>query len=210
VTTAWIHAVVPVLLLGALQTGAGFEAPRVRSASLESLPYGAQAAGLVVLNVDVDEQGTVREVRTIKDLEPFGPVLRESVSSWTFEPAREGGVAVAQPVLVVGAYRPAMVMFAAPPAPPPPPSDAPHSVPYPTSIGIPPYPPNLVGSAAVLVEAEIDAEGNVTGARAVSEASPFNDASVEAARRWAFRPARRSGRAVPSRAYLLFVYRQPA
>jgi hypothetical protein len=51
-----------------------------------------------VLDVDVDERGTVREVRTVKDLEPFGPVLRKSVSSWVFEPARRDGAAVAQPV----------------------------------------------------------------------------------------------------------------
>jgi TonB family protein len=210
VTTAWMHAVAPALLLGALQAGAaGFEAPRVRSASLESLPYGAQAAGLVVLAVDVDARGAVRAVDTVKDLEPFGPVLRQSVLSWTFEPARKDGVAVEQPVLVVGAFRPAMVVFPAPPAPPQPPSDAPHSVPYPTSIGIPPYPPNLTGTGVVLVETEIGAAGQVTAARVVGDASPFDDASVEAARRWVFRPARHDGSAVGSRAYLLFVYRQP-
>jgi TonB family protein len=209
VATAWMYALTPAVLLAVLQTGGGFEAPRVKTASLEGLPYGAQAAGLVVLAVDVDAQGAVRGVDTVKDLEPFGPVLRQSVSSWTFEPARKDGVAVAQPVLVVGAFRPAMVMFPAPPAPPQPPSNAPHSVPYPTSIGIPPYPPNLIGAAAVLVETEIDDAGRVSSARVVGGASPFNDASVDAAQRWAFRPARHDGGAVASRAYLLFVYRHP-
>jgi len=82
-------------------------------------------------------------------------------------------------------------------------------VPYPTSIGIPPYPPNLVGSAAVLVETEIDDSGAVTSARVLGAASAFDDASLEAARRWVFRPARHGGRETASRAYLLFVYRQP-
>jgi TonB family protein len=209
VTTAWMHPVVPALLIAALQAGPGFEPPRVTSAGLDSLPYGANAAGLVVLAVSVDEQGAVRDVRTVKDLEPFGPIFRKSVSSWRFEPARQDGAAVAQPVLVVGAFRPAMVMFPAPAAPPPPPSDAPHAVPYPTSIGIPPYPPNVTGAASVLVETEIGDDGGVTSARVVGQASVFDDASVEAARRWAFRPARHDGRAVKSRAYLLFVYRQP-
>jgi TonB family protein len=210
VITASAYALAPTLLLGLLQAGAGFEAPSVRSASLGSLPYGARAAGLVVLAVDVDAHGAVSEVTTIKDLEPFGPVFRRSVSSWTFEPARKDGVAVAQPVLVVGAFRPAMLMFPAPPPPPPPPSEAPHSVPYPTAIGIPPYPPNRIGAAAVLVETQIDAEGAVTSARVIGKTSAFDDASKEAAKRWQFRPARHDGRAVASRAYLLFVYRQPS
>jgi outer membrane biosynthesis protein TonB len=135
VTTAWLTAA-PALLLAALQSSAGFEAPRVRSASLASLPYEARAAGLVVLDVSVDTLGTVSGIRTVKELEPFGEVLRQSVSSWPFEPARDSS-------------------------------------------------------------------------RVVSDASAFDDASLEAARRWAFRPARHGGRAAPSRAYILFVYRQP-
>jgi TonB family protein len=209
VTTAWLSAVAPALLLAALQPGAGFEAPKVKSASLGSLPYGARAAGLVVLDVTVDSRGAVSDVRTVKDLPPFGEVLRESVSSWSFEPARDGGEPVAQPVLVIGAFRPAMVLFPAPPAPPPPPADAPQAIPYPTAVGIPPYPANRIGSAAVLVETGIDETGAVTSARVVGDASAFDDASVEAARRWAFRPARHGGHATPSRAYILFVYRQP-
>jgi TonB family protein len=209
VTTSWIQAAAPALLLSALQTGSGFEPPRVASAALGPVPYEARAAGLVVLEADVDEHGVVSSVETIKDLEPFGPGLRKSVSAWTFEPARKDGVAVAQPVLVVGAFRPAMVMFAAPSAPPQPPSDAPHRIPYPTYIGIPPYPPNMIGAAAVLVETEIGADGAVSSARAVGQASAFDDASVEAAKRWQFRPAQHDGQPVASRAYLLFVYRQP-
>jgi TonB family protein len=208
VTTAWLTAA-PALLLAALQSSAGFEAPRVRSASLASLPYEARAAGLVVLDVSVDARGTVSGIRTVKDLEPFGEVLRQSVSSWSFEPAHDSGGPVAQPVLVVGAFRPAMVMFPAPPPPVPPPPDAPQAMPYPRAVGIPPYPANRVGSAAVLVETEIDEVGTVTSARVLGDASAFDEASTDAARRWAFRPARHGGHAAPSRAYILFVYRQP-
>ena len=101
-------------------------------------------------------------------------------------------------------------MFAAPPAPPPPPPGAPRSIPYPTEIGIPPYPPNRIGAAAVLVAVEIDDRGTVTAAAIVGGSTGFDDASLDAARRWKFRPAVHLNRDVPSRAYLLFVFRQPA
>jgi TonB family protein len=202
-------AVVSALLATLLQGSAGYAPPRVTSSPFGGLPYGARAAGLVVLDVDVDEAGAVRGIQTVKDLEPFGPVLREDVSSWVFDPARRDGIAVAQRVLVVGAIRPAMLEFPAPSAPPAPPADAPRGAPYPTFVGIPPYPANHVGGAAVLVETRINEEGTVTSARIVGDTSGFDDASVEAARRWVFRPARQGGHAVSSYAYLLFVYREP-
>jgi TonB family protein len=77
-------------------------------------------------------------------------------------------------------------------------------------IGIPPYPPNRIGSAAVLVEVEIDSRGTVTSAKIKGETTGFDDASLDAARRWVFRPAQYKRRDIGSRAYILFIYRQPA
>lgn len=199
-----------VLLAAALQLPAQFQPARVISSPFGEFPYGSLAAGLVVLDVDVGAQGRVRGVNLVKDVDPFGQVLRSAVSSWAFEPAREGGTAVEHPILVAGLIRPAAVMFAAPPAPPPPPPGAPRSIPYPTEIGIPPYPPNRIGAAAVLVAVEIDDRGTVTAAAIVGGSTGFDDASLDAARRWKFRPAVHLNRDVPSRAYLLFVFRQPA
>jgi TonB family protein len=203
------RSLIMLLAAAAVQTGA-FEPPRVVSSPFGGIPWGSRAAGVVVLDVDVDERGRVRGVETVKDVEPFGDVLRSSVSSWTFEPARDDGRAVGHPVLVAALVRPAMLKFPAPPPPPPPPADAPEAIAFPTEIGIPPYPANRIGGAAVLVEAEIDDRGRVTSAEIEGETSGFDDAALEAARRWVFRPAKYEGRGVPSRAYLLFAFRQPA
>jgi TonB family protein len=199
-----------VVLAAALQLSSSFQPARVVSGPFGGFPYAARAAGVVVLDVDVDATGMVRGIKTLKDVDPFGEVLRSSVSSWRFEPARADGSAVEHPILVAGLFRPAAVMFAAPPPPPPPPAGAPRSIPFPIEIGIPAYPANRVGVAAVLLEVEVDDRGTVTSARIKGEPTGFDDASLEAARRWVFRSAMYKNRPVASRAYLLFVFRQPA
>lgn len=196
-------------LVAALQLPGSFAPARVRSSPLGSFPYGSRAAGVVALDVTVDARGSVTGIGTLKEVEPFGDVLRAAVSRWVFEPAREGGRSVEHPVLVAGLFRPAAVLFPAPPPFPDPPDTSPHSIPVPKEIGIPPYPPNRVGAAAVLVEVEVDDRGVVDSATIVGAQTGFDDAALDAARRWVFRPAEYQNRPVPSRAYLLFVFRQP-
>jgi TonB family protein len=199
-----------LVLAAALQLPSSFTPARVRSSPFGDLPYGSRAAGVVALDVTVDARGSVKGIRTIKEVEPFGDVLRSSVSSWQFEPARDGGRAVEHPILVAGLFRPAAVMFPAPPPFPNPPGNAPHSTPIPKEIGIPPCPPNRIGVAAVLVEVDVNKSGSVDPARIVGAETGFDDASLDAARRWVFRPAQYQNQPVPSRACLLFVYRQAA
>ena len=199
-----------LVLVAAFQLSSSFEPARVISSPFGGMPFGARAAGLVILEADVDESGSVTGVNTLRDLEPFGPVLRDAVEQWRFQPARYEGEAVPDPVLVVGLFRPAAVLFAAPPEPPPPPpSFAPTTIPFPLEVGIPAYPANAVGVAAVLVGVEIDSDGKVTNAEIIGPSSGFDASSLEAARRWEFRPAQYERRNVPARSYLLFVFRQP-
>jgi TonB family protein len=83
-------------------------------------------------------------------------------------------------------------------------------MPYPTSVAVPPYPPTALGQGAVLVEIEVSAEGRVEQTRLVGSAgSAFEAPALDAARAWVFRPARSNGRAVPSRAYIVFSFRWP-
>ena len=198
-----------LVLAAALQLSSQFQPARVVSSPFGGFPYGSRAAGVVVLDVDVDATGMVRGIKTLKDVEPFGDVIRSSISSWRFEPAREGGQAVEHPTLVAVLVRPAMVMFPAPPPPAGPPPGVTRSIPIPTSIGIPAYPPNRIGVAAVLVEVEVDFQGTVTSAQIKGEPTGFDDTALDAARRWTFRPARHKNLDVASRAYLLLVFRQP-
>lgn len=62
----------------------------------------------------------------------------------------------------------------------------------------------------VEVEVDIDDRGAVASAKIKGETTGFDDASLDAARRWVFRPAEHNNRDVASRGYLLFIYRQAA
>ena len=156
----------------------------------------------------VDARGRVTEVLDIQDVEPFTELVRESVKGWSFAPARERGRRVESRVLVAGLFRPAMLLFPKPEVRKEPERE-PDSVPFPTAVAVPPYPPNLVGSATVLVEAEVDSKGAVEATRIRGDSSGFDDVASSTARDWAFRPARRGDGEVPAVVYLIFKFRQP-
>jgi TonB family protein len=61
------------------------------------------------------------------------------------------------------------------------------------------YPAGETRSASVVLELDVDTNGQVTAARAVSGDLPFSDVAVTAARAWKFVPAKRAGHPVRSR-----------
>jgi len=66
-----------------------------------------------------------------------------------------------------------------------------------------------MGGGTVLVEVTIDDSGTVADARIIVSSPAFDAAALTAARSSSFMLARRSGRAVMTRAYLLFGFRSP-
>ena len=61
----------------------------------------------------------------------------------------------------------------------------------------------------MLVEVTVDGAGAVKDARVIGSAPPFDQAAIDAARRWRFRPARVDGHATAGYAYLVFGFPQP-
>ena len=170
----------------------------------------------VWMQLSVDAGGTVEAIDTLRTSEPLTSHLLLSVVGWTFEPAREDGKPVPSQVLVAALYRPPALfnnpVIGTPSADVKPPSN---EVPFPLTPTPPNYPANTIlppgGSGhVVVVELLVSERGDVQGAQIVSSTSGlFNETSVQAARQWKFRPARRDGLPVEGRAYLIFGYRQP-
>jgi hypothetical protein len=172
--------------------------------------------GEVLLELDVAPSGEVAGITVLRTTPPYGEQLRASVVSWQFDPAREQQegalVAVASKVLVACLFR-SPNLYNGPsrgdiPQDPSPPSP---EVPFPTTMVPPAYPPNAAVhlSQTVLVEVAMDAKGQVVGSKVVGRGDGLADASLDAANRWRFRPARRGGIAVPSYAYIVFGFREP-
>jgi TonB family protein len=187
-----------------------FEPARATSANVQAIPYRTAAAAIVGVELTVDARGRVADVRSLVDVEPFTDVLRNSVRSWSFDAARGGGQRAESHVLVAGVFRPAALMFARPDVPKQVDAQPSDDIPFPTSVEVPNYPPNAIGSAYVLVEVEVGESGSVMSTKTMGQTTGFDDAALQAARAWTFRPARQDGRSVSGFVYLIFAFRQPA
>ena len=186
-----------------------YEPAKLASGPVKGIPYRTRAAGLVLFELGVDAQGRVVESRAIQDVAPFTEVVEGSVPSWRFEPARVNRQRAESRVLVAGLFRPAMLQFPMPEVLKSPDAEPSEEIPFPTSFEVPPYPPNAIGSAYVLVEVEVGERGEVKAAEVRSPTSGFDDAALQASRDWKFRPASREGRPVTAKAYIIFAFRQP-
>jgi TonB family protein len=180
--------------------------PRLLSAAVPPSPMNAQSGGIAAFDVAVDDAGSVASVDTVQDVAPFGDALRGAVRGWRFEPAREQGRAVRSRVLVLGFFRPPELAVIAPERPRYKDTTAPEELPWPTSVTVPPYPPNALGSGKVILEVEVSEEGKVASTRVLNPGSPFDGAAAGAAQAWTFRPASRNGRPVATRAYFVFTF----
>jgi TonB family protein len=199
-----------VLAAGAAFAQSGSSLPRLVTASLEPAPWNVQSGGIAAYDVHLDETGAVTSTDLVQDVAPYGSMLASALPSWRFEPARSDGRAVKSRVLVLGLFRPPATAFAVPAVPRYKTAAAPLDIPWPTSVAVPPYPPNALGSGKVVMEADVSETGTVTAVRILTPASAFDGAASDAGREWKFRPARKGPRDVAARAFLVMSFVGPA
>lgn len=158
--------------------------------------------------MSVSRAGTVRGVIALRSTAPFTALMTSAVEAWQFKPAQQQGP-VESSVMVAGVFRPPTIYGPAPGGSTTNLDSPGRNIPFPTKIVTPPYPPMSIDNAAVLVEVQVGPSGNVTDAKAVSKTSGFDDAAVNAARGWVFRPAEADAGPIQSIAYVVFGFRQP-
>ena len=162
-------------------------------------------------DVGVDPAGSVTGVRCLCGGAPLANALEEAVACWAFEPATENGVRTASRVLVAALFRPPTLFNVGPcGAPLEEMVLASEGLPVPITVQPPTYPVRALGAGVVIVEVEIDPSGQVRSARAMGNRTPFDNAAEQAAQAWVFVPGRSGGRPVPTVAYLLFGFQEPA
>lgn len=181
---------------------------RFLSGKFPEQPPLASAGGITVLEVDVAPSGIVTGTTVLGEAQPFTEILEEASTLWRFEPASEEGAAIASKVLVIGVFRPPVLLGTTVPDPVwvEEPSE---NVPYPIDTSIPRYPPNALYDGVALVEVEIDDHGALVEAQLLSPEQGFDEAALDAASEFRFRPAQHDGRPVPSFALIFFGFRQP-
>ena len=188
----------------------GLEPPRWKDGALPQIPQQTTAWGQVLLEVSAGAAGQVERMTILRSTPPFTEALQKAVAGWRFEPAMAGRVPSPGRILVAAVFRPP-ALAEAPGAGEPPrdlaaPSD---SIPFPTTIRSPRYPPRALGDGVVLVEAVVGGDGAVRAATILKSAPGFDDSAVQASLQWKFRAARRDGSPVFARALLVFAFRQP-
>jgi TonB family protein len=182
---------------------------RLRQATTPTALPRVQVQCQLLFAVDVDAAGVVAGVDAVCREPLLTTVFTRSIERWRFDAATANGVPVASRVLVAAVLRPPFLTNMGPCEPPAGACDLPSELPAPTAVVMPAYPPLALGDELVVVEVEVDAEGRVGAARAVGRTTSFDDAALDAARGWHFRPAESDGDLVPSVAYLVFAFEEP-
>jgi TonB family protein len=200
------HCLLAVLAAAVVEAQGGSSLPRLLSAEVGAAPFNVQSGGIAAYDVKIDEKGSVASAEIVQDVQPYGAMLGDDVRKWRFEPAHKDGRAVPSRVLVLGFFRPPELSFAAPESPKYKSTVAPDEIAWPTSVAVPPYPPNALGSGKVVMQADVSDSGAVTGFRVLSAPTAFDGAATQALQQWRFRAAQRGNRDVASRAFLVFSF----
>lgn len=188
-------------------------APRLSDGRVGADIPRAFGGGEVVLELTIDSEGSVTDVKRITITPPYLDFAVKSVAEWQFTPATavtDGRVTtVAAPVLVVAVFRPPLVY--AGPAPGPRPQvlgSLSRRVPSIDSIALPAYPPMAIGDGVVVVEIEIRS-GEPLNYRVVGPVSGFDEAALDAVRSWRFGPPQDSDVPETTFAYAVLGFRAP-
>ena len=141
-----------------------YSPPRFLSGETPEQPPLASAGGLTILELDVAASGIVTDTIVLDEAAPFTEVIQKAAVLWRFRPAEIDGAAIQSKALVVGVFRPPMLMGAGLPKPK---SVRPASegVPYPVATAMPEYPPNALYEGVAVVEVAIDTAGAVVEAK---------------------------------------------
>jgi TonB family protein len=203
-----IGAALTISLFAAPRAGGqntAFQPARYRAGSLFTLPVNVVGGGEVWLDVAVNEHGGVSSVTPLRATPPFTELVTSAVRGWAFRPARDSGEASASHVFVAALVRPPSLTVGSTLG------ELPRTVGAASpelgvarSTILPVQNPLAHRSGVVLVEADVDAHGGVTGTAIVRSAPPFDSAATDAASKWTFAPAQYHGVAVASIAYVAF------
>ena len=207
------------VLVAAISAQQPYAPARYARGAPPALPAMTVGGGQAFLELTIRPNGTVEAIKPLRSTAPFTQVLSDAVNGWQFTPAledvvgadgkQEGPRNVASKVLVAGLFRaPTLVTptLGEQPADTAAPSA---EVAYPSSTQEPPFPPQALSGGVVMIEASIDTSGRVSAARVIASSPAFDQAALDAARRWRFKPARIKGHATFTYAYLVFGFPQP-
>ena len=215
-----VLAAVALLCLAVAQAAQGPWLPaKYVAGGVPPLPRLAVGGGQVVLELSVDDGGSVTAVKPLRTTPPFAAALAAEAPGWRFSPAEEERadparpgvavkVAVASKVALIGMFRPPVLRGPTLGAVPKDVAAASEDIAFPLTMVMPNFPPTARAGGQVLVEARIAPDGAVGEVKVLQAQPPFESAALNALSQWTFRPARRAGAPIPSTVYIVFGFAQ--
>jgi len=198
-----------------------YKPPELASAGDVYVPYQVVVDGLFVLDVSLDDDGTMQKIDALRDPGAMLGAAKTSVHRWTFKPASKEGKSVPSRMTVSFVYRPANngIAAAVPPKDFSPvlPSDQSESsargnyVPVGVlSFRYPEYPANSVAWGSVVVQLTVDSSGAVKDVDFLHRTEGFNTLVSDALKKWRFQTATFNGKPITSKTVIAFVLQTPS
>jgi TonB family protein len=198
-----------------------YKPPELASAGDVYVPYQVVVDGLFVLDVSLDDDGTMQKIDALRDPGAMLGAAKTSVHRWTFKPASKEGKSVPSRMTVSFVYRPANngIAAAVPPKDFSPvlPSDQSESsargnyVPVGVlSFAYPEYPANSVAWGSVVVQLTVDSSGAVKDVDFLHRTEGFNTLVSDALKKWRFQTATFNGKPITSKTVIAFVLQTPS
>jgi outer membrane biosynthesis protein TonB len=194
---------------------AGFVPPRLVSAWPIEYPIRSIAAGVVVLEVLIDDNGKVVDAIARRDIPSLTEAALPAVKHWEYKAAMRDGEPVWSRATVAVMFNPPIT--ASPVELSPPTSEiVTHRHRYPPeppdiALAIPAtYPFGYTGiDLSVVLNVDIAADGGADAAEVIHGEKPLTDTAQAAVKKWQFRAAHNGGKAISAPMTVAFVYRVP-
>src|SRR5215510_10860499 len=202
--------IVAISIFGvALSAQESFVPAQLQSGSAPALPVLAVGGGQVLLELTVDPDGRVSDVKPLRTTPPFTEMMMEAVREWCFRPAQDARTAVGSKVLVAGVFRPPALNMPTLGEPPKEGAPASAETAFPLTTIQPAFPPLANRGGVVVIEARVDRVGGLADMKVLHSTPPFDDAARSALANWVFRPARVNGADASSYVYVVLGFATP-
>jgi hypothetical protein len=198
-----------------------YKPPEVASAGDVHVPYQVVVDGLFVLDVSLDDDGTILKVDASRDPGAMLGAAKTSVHGWTFKPASKDGKPAPSRMTVSFVYRPANngIAAAVPPkdfSPVLPPARSGSStrgnyVPVGVlSFAYPEYPVNSVAWGSVVVQLTVNDSGAVKDVDFLHRMDGFSSLVSDTLKKWRFQAATFNGKPITSKTVVAFAFQTPS
>ncbi|MGB2666657.1 MAG: energy transducer TonB [Candidatus Acidiferrum sp.] len=183
-----------------------------------NIPYPTSSldAGVVTLSVELDNTGQVTGVGILRDISSVSAQAAAAVRSWMYSPATLDGKPVASMLTINIVYSPGFLGADNIPLPPPAQvqpisrKDPAFLPPQLNTANFAPYPAKAKTQGAVVLDVQLDANGNAANVATLRDVAPLTASAIGALRNWNFSAATYDGKPIPSHMVVAFVFRSPS